>query len=793
MDLCTRTTATATLAVPLAITVGVVGLVLSRPWQWRPGWSNPVTAVVTYAAYAAPIVLSGQATWAGYIKLDDTATWIALVDRVLSHGRSLAGLAPSTYEVNLSGYLTVGYPLGSFLPLGIGRALVGQDLAWLTDPWMAFMAAMLALALAHVARLALAGAGAHPAGDGEPAPAPARGAKRAASAARSRRAPARAPRRARLHLPAAMTRLTGTRAVPGAWQPVVIGILAAQPALLYGYYLWGGMKELASAMLVAGFAVAAPLAFEGRRRLRAAIPALVLVWALVASLSTGGLVWVGPGAVIAGALLVGRRAGIAALWERMSAARTRDAAVAAATMVVLALGAFLVLRPGGFFERFRTVLTSGTQIGNLAKPLSVAQLAGIWPTQDFRYTPTHEAITYALVVLVTIAAVAGLLVALRRLRSELVLYTGCTLVAAGVVVAAASPWVGAKALASASPALPLAALVAASLIASHWHKAAGALLAALIAIGILWSNGLGYHGVSLAPRAQFADLDHIGHLIAGQGPTFMTEYDTYGERYFLREAAPESASDLRARADLLSTGKPLQNEREADIDSFELSTILHYRTLVLQASPIGKRPPSPYRLTYRDKFWEVWQRPPLASVRPPVLELATVPAFPGTTPSCSAVMSLARTPGAAALAAAPVSNPIVLAGQGYLRLSNPGTRYLQVDVRQAGTYAVWLGGSMRGPVSISVDGASAGRLRDQLNYPGEFIPFGTVTLSAGIHRVALDFGGGDLLPGSGGPADVVGPLVLQRAGVMRPLITAPAADARSLCGRALEWVEVIGR
>src|SRR6266516_4853901 len=81
--------------------------------------------------FAAPTVLSGHATWAGYIKLDDTATWLAMTDRVMDHGRDLSGLAPSTYEVTLHSYLAASYPVGSFLPLGIGHVLLGEDSAWL--------------------------------------------------------------------------------------------------------------------------------------------------------------------------------------------------------------------------------------------------------------------------------------------------------------------------------------------------------------------------------------------------------------------------------------------------------------------------------------------------------------------------------------------------------------------------------------------------------------------------------------------------------------------------------------
>ena len=33
--------------------------------------------------------------------------------------------------------------------------------------------------------------------------------------------------------------------------------IAAQPALLYGYYLWGGIKEVAAAALIAGAAALA--------------------------------------------------------------------------------------------------------------------------------------------------------------------------------------------------------------------------------------------------------------------------------------------------------------------------------------------------------------------------------------------------------------------------------------------------------------------------------------------------------------------------------------------------------
>jgi hypothetical protein len=591
-----------------------------------------------------------------------------------------------------------------------------------------------------------------------------------------------------------------------AWQPAVIGILAAQSALLYGYYLWGGMKELAGAMLVGAFAACAPHALDGAAgtsiagRLRGLIPPLVVLWALVAALSSGGLIWVGPGGVVAVVVLFAHRGGLAALRARIRAAPRLAGIVAGVVAVAIALGAFLALRPGGFYQRFHSVLTSGTQLGNLAKPLKILQLAGIWPSQDFRYPSDSPGLAYVLIVVVLLAAAAGLVVAVRRLRRELVLYVACTLVAAVVVVLFASPWVGAKALASASPALPLIALVAAALLAARGRRALGVILGVVIALGIVWSNALGYHGVSLAPREQFAELAQIGHMISGQGPTLLNEYDTYGERYFLREATPDSVSDLRPRADLLATGKRVINGRTADIDQFQLSAILHYRTLVVQASPIAKRPPSPYKLIFHDRYWNVWQRPTTPTQH--ILALATTPSFPGTVASCKSLVQLGADKGATALEAAPVSNQVAVGlatnskgatSEQYLQLDSAGVAHVPVSVHQAGTYSVWVGGSMHGPLSITVNGTSVGHVRNVLQYAGEFVPFGSVRLPAGQATLDVDYGGSDLLPGSGGlTPDTIGPFVLERQGPPQGLLEVAPKNARALCGRDLEWIEVLG-
>src|SRR5262245_29062022 len=144
-SLTTAFAATAAWTTPLAAGLAIAGFGLSAPLRLRVDRWAAGGACGVYLVYAAPIVLSGSATFAGYISLDDTSTWLAFTDNALAHGRSLAGLAPSTYQAVLQDNLPAGYPIGSFVPLGVGHQLTGQDAAWLFQPYIAFLCALLAL------------------------------------------------------------------------------------------------------------------------------------------------------------------------------------------------------------------------------------------------------------------------------------------------------------------------------------------------------------------------------------------------------------------------------------------------------------------------------------------------------------------------------------------------------------------------------------------------------------------------------------------------------------------------
>ena len=694
--LLTASDATAEAATPVVAAAGGLGLLLGLR-RLRPGWAA-AAGVGAFAVFAAPIVLSGGATFAGYIKLDDTATFLAMTDRVLDHGRSLAGLPPSSYEAVLDVNLAHGYPVGSFLPLGIGSKLTAQDPAWLFQPYLAFLAGVLALAAYALLE----------------------------------------------------------RVVPSTRVRALAAFVAAQPALLYAYSLWGGIKELAAAALLAVAAAAAAAA--PARGARAALPAAIAAAAVLDVLSPAGAVWLVP-------LLV---AAIALRGARVAGMGVAGAAVLGAPALVT-IGDFL---RGANTESF----TSGSELGNLVRPLSFLQALGIWPTGDFRFTPPRTGQTYVLVAVVMACALAGLTWALRRRAWSLVAYTASALVGAAVFDGAGSPWVGAKALAVSSPAFVAAAGAGVAWVFSSGRRVEASALAAAIAGGVLWSNALAYHDTTLAPRGQLRELEQIGERFAGDGPALMTDYQVYGARHFLRRLDPEGASELRRRLVPLANGQILQKGASADIDQLRLDGVLVYRTLVLRRGPAGSRPPSLYRRVWHGRWYDVWQRP--AHGGRAILEhLALGDAGQaGAVPPCNEVLRLAKR---GTLATVERGAEIEAAADG------------SFVVPRRARYEIWIAGSFRGQATVRLDGRRLASDRDELNWTGLSTSFGSADLSPGRHRIEVHVSGPDWRPGTGGTGYGVGGATLSPDDPDRPVELVPPSQARSLCGKRLDWIEAL--
>jgi hypothetical protein len=727
----------ADLAAPATVVLALAGVLLARGSGNR-GLERyaALAALGVFAVYAAPIVLSGEPTFAGYIKLDDTATWLALTDRVADAGRDLSGLAPSTYEATLHFNLGSGYPIGAFTPLAIGSTILGRDPAWLFQPYLATMALLLALCLYQLASEV------------------------------SRRPPLRA----------------------------AIAFLAAQPALLFGYYLWGGIKEVATALLLALIAALIPTVVGERLSWRGGIPIALAAAATLAVLTAAGAsLWLLPMLALA-ALAVAIRAGGRVLLTRL--------ALIAGLALLVSLPWLL---DAGLLPEGSGALTDSRELGNLTGPLSPWQAVGIWPSGDFRLHPSDSFATVVLIAVALIAAALGLRqIWVRRALGPGAFVAGLA-IGAFFLAAIGSPWVDGKALATCAPAILFAACVGAVWLWERGLRVEGGVVLGLIALGVLWSNFLGYREEYVAPYQRLAELERIGDHIAGQGPALMTEYEPYGARHFLRDADAEGASELRRRAVSLRSGGTLEKGETTDVDEFDLSGLLEYRSLVLRRSPLASRPPLPFHLLEAGDDYEVWQ----TDGQPAPLEHLSLEgaAGPSAVPPCAEVERLAGLPGALHLAASVRSEPIriqlgrlslpagweVGGGGAYATPTSNGTATGSFEVAEGGSYGVWLGGSPRGNVTIEVDGEAAGASGPTLDHADEYRQLGTVDLGPGPHEIAFTYeSASPLAPGAGGNPFPLGPLVLSTDTAAEARVEVlNVSEAASLCGRTLDWIEAL--
>jgi hypothetical protein len=499
--------------------------------------------------------------------------------------------------------------------------------------------------------------------------------------------------------------------------------------------------------------------------------------------------------------------GAMGVWLRRN---TRLQAAGFALLVAL-LGLGLALGARSFLNT-NGALTS-SELGNLIHRLNPLQVFGIWPTSDFRLDPPDAAtLTYALISLVVAASIVGLIAAWRTRWWMPALYLATA--AAGVIVVsiAGSPWVQGKAFATISPSALLVGLVGAAALAGRWRgqvrdgggraatlawgrRALALVGIAAISFGVLWSNVLAYHHVTLAPYGQFKELSQIGHRFAGDGPTMVNEYETYAVRHFLRNMDPESPSELRYRVIPLLDGSQVPKGGYADLDQFQLSALLVYRSIVIRTSPSASRPPAPYKLVYDGHWYQVWQRPLV--VRRPVLDHLPLgnSIDPSGVPACSQVRRLAREAGTGGLIAA-VSRPAPNVAGVPSPLPNGDTNASFV-ITTPGVYEVWLGGSFVRRVTAYVDGVRVGSSHEVVNEDGEWTPLGAIRLAVDAHRVTLSYGDAELYPGSGGPGDAgpilpVGPVALAPADPKLPVTYVSPAHARFLCGKPWDWVEALG-
>ncbi|MEX2195790.1 MAG: hypothetical protein WD844_10940 [Thermoleophilaceae bacterium] len=739
----------AELATAVVVAAALAGLWLGRA-RLRPlapcGWAI-AAALVVFAAYAAPIVASGEATFAGYTLLGDSAIHFMLSDWVGEHGPHLGeDLTASSYSVALNTYIDTGYPTGTHAALAAVRPFGLQGVAWVYQPFLAFAAAMAALGVFALLRGTI--------------------------------------------------RPHGLRALAG--------VLAAMPGLVYGYYLQGSVKEIVVVALLPLLAALAVRLFDrDAGGWRAVIPVAIVSAAALGALNLAAAPYIGPLALVA----------LAALLLRRSVPVRERLLRAGALGVFTALLAVPTLASVSSFVRTAEVsLTGAEEVGNLLRPLSLAQVFGIWPRGDYRLALVeHVTVTHVLIGVVIVAAVFGLLFLLRRPAAGPLALAAATVIGSAYAIARGSPWADGKALMILSPVAMIGAMVGVESLRRSRRGIEAALVAAAIVVGVAWTNVLAYGWADLAPRDRLAELDDIAERIEGEGPTLYPEFEEFA-KFFLRDAAPTGSAESwqpPPRATVVGgagTSFGLSNE----LDQLDTQYVRSFPTIVLRRSPTGSRPPTGYELAFSTDSYEVWRRPADPALEVLAHQPVGEPVSGRGVPDCSAVeelvgrareadgsLAFVPLPPVAVFATSQAPLPAGWTVDGVdaltVRPVGPGRVEGSITVPAAGRYEVWLQGSFSRPVSVELDGREVGSVEPRLSPRGGWERVGVADLGEGGLPVAVVRPDGGIAPGDHGRNRLIGPVVL------RPVLGDPRADVervppaagRVACEATVDWVEAI--
>ena len=729
-SLTTYWSTTAPLTTEVVIVLAAAGLLASRVRlvQLRPDlWAVLATGAV-FAVFAAPVVLSGQATFAGYGVLGDTSVHLTLIDRFLEHGRTVPDGLDSTYSEVIRNYLATAYPVGAQMALGSLGPLTGQNIAWIYQPYLAGIMAITSLSFFSIAR-----------------------------------------------------GFTDRRPVCA-----LVAFVASQPALVYFFSLQGTVKELATVCALTTLVALIAVFLEHLRSLRSTLVVAVPTAAALEILGPAVLPWLVP--LLLGTLVLV----IARERERGIGPIVALAASFAGAVVVLALP--VVLDAVKFVTNTEEVVTSQTEIGNLAGPLRKSRAFGVWFPDDLT-------ITYLFAGLVGCAAIAGAIWAIARRLWLPLLFVVSSVIGSAAVIQVGSPWVDAKALMIASPAILLTAMIAVAALVMRGKKPLGVALGALLTAGVLLSNAIAYNEVSLAPRDRLAELSEIQDRLDGEGPLLYNEFEEFA-KHFLYEQDPTGWSEVFG-----PKGRSGRFGFPARLDEIAIDKLQRYPTIVVRRSPSADRPPAGYVRAHTGEYYEVWQRRSGSPKVEVVLALGAglQPSGKPDVASLAALAAEARRRNQR-LAYAPRSGTYVIAldgcdaTRGTSDVSDLSPLELGVDpvecsftVGADGEYAVWLAGSFSRPVTVSIDANRIAKLGRQRNGSGQFARFGTRRLTRGAHTIRLDRHSNRLVP-SNGAADTVSAAVLtpppQSKDAVRYL--SPRQWQR-LLGRELDWVAAVHR
>lgn len=730
--------------------VAVVGLVIGRQ-RLRRGFVQVrsavwplVAAVVPAGAVAAPVVLTLKPGMSGYGKITDLGHQISFIEYLRTSGRAPMHQTMSSFDEVIA-KLIGSYPGGTQSVVATMADLAHINVAWAYQPVLAYVAAMLGLALYAVLGRAIASA----------------------------------PLRA-----------------------IAAGV-AAQPTILYAYTLAAGIKELSGAAAIV--LVAAIFASRRPGNWSVVVPGAIAIGSAYSIFSVTILPWIGVIFLVLAIweLLgeprdrlqtVGRWAGAWALAAVITAPAVADGVelykasgsegpqglgnLAAPVPSWSAVGPWITADHRFPLSKYGSPTATYILIG-VALALAVVGVVHAVRTRDRG------------VVALTAAGAVALAYILRNSGVWVQLKAFCMTAPITLSLAfAGAAWIVRRFRARA-----LVAVV-------------GLGAACAVGVGVLYGNALQYHNTPLLPYDRMTELEDLDTRFAGQGPALLPNFDDLAE-YFMRDSRGSGLIDpWRSRMVYNRTATPgLQTVR--DTDEYDQRFLQEFPLIIRRRDPTISRPPSDYRRVAVTRWYEVWKRVgdprqieahfPLKA-RPGERTRRFCERVQASVDKAGdgARIAYARPPDVAAMVALPRAVPPFWGRVGDdLLAGTPGRLAQDFGIPNSGTYRVWMRGSVGRKVEIAIDGRKVGALRWRESYPGQYEPVTTMRLTRGTHHIEIVRGGGNLLPGTGNDASgfttIIGPVVFDPTFQHETIRTAPASALADLCRSdvRLDWLEVL--
>lgn len=735
---------TAEFTTPTVVALALAGVWVGRARILRPGWDGAAGAVAlgVFATFAAPVVLSGQATFAGYGLLGDTAVHFVLIDHVLEHGRDVGDLKPSSYSAAIRAYLDTAYPLGAQTALGALRPLVGQDVAWIFQPYLALLSACSALALYGI-----------------------------------------------------MGPYIPTRPLRGS-----IAFVAGQSGLVYAYALQGSIKELATVwvlLLLVGLLVP----FLHGRESESVIPLSVASAAAIGVISLSVVPWLGPLLAVWVGAVVWRRRGtprrraardvalLSALVGVLSApalsvARTfveqTTATVTSKAEFGNLLGSLRWEQMFGIWPRgdYRFPLgpTAGLGYALIGVAVVGCALGVCWLVRARAKAPT---------ALVGVSVIGWIYV--TRRGSPWADAKALMILSPAIVLLAMC---GTAALYESRRRVEGSLLAAALAFGVLWTNALAYHDADLAPRDRM--EELADIGVKLAGKGPtlYPEFEEFGkHFLRDAAPTGPSE-----------NAQPSLVVTRRGSEQRFGFSRDLDGLGLDYVERFR--AIVMRRSPTASRPPANY---SRTFIGHYYEIWQRRQDSVRVLEHLPIGSDLQASARPVCADAASLADKARRNGGRLAYAALRQA-PVFIAAEQILppkwtidpndghsvRPDGAGRLNGSVRVQHRGTYDLWLQGSFGRRVAVVLDGRSLGLAREELSGRGQYLYLASVVLARGLHSLALVRPGGDLRPGTGGADRLIGPLMFspvenRRRGVRE----ATPSHWRGLCDRSLDWIEIV--